>query len=271
MTGVLMNNRPVFMGGILFCLWCMTTLVWAGRIDESKHRIETVNRKNKKPRSYIDGSIKENILHKGIFDLRIHGKGDYAGYKDVVWISESQIKEGLDSIAVLKSSTKVFLMDKIIFQSEKNYNYTTKIATIELVNVKNKRTIRKKFPIRGPICDDVTLVYVFNKIIPLNNRPYIPRFYLLTDEPKLYHVMVTQRTDEILRFSSGPREAEKFQLRADLGPLTEPASKIVPPTYIWFPKDDQRHWLQYEGLETGYKTANILAYKVEDHLKSLSP
>lgn len=53
---------------------------------------------------------------------------------------------------------------------------------------------------------------------------------------------------------------------ADLGPLTEPASKIVPPAYVWFSKEDARHWIQYEGMETGYETANIVAYKVDDTL-----
>lgn len=261
-----MNNRLFCFAVIAISLCFSASLAWAGLMEKSGQRIEIVNKEDKKARAHVEVSIKENALDKGIYELRIHGKGDYAGFKDVVWVSESQIKEDMDHAVVLESSTKVFSENRVIFQSTKKYDYTSKIVTLELIQENKRFNVRKEFPIRGPICDDVTMVYVFNKIAPSTNGKIIPRFYLLTDESKLYHVMVKQRADEVLHYPSGQRETEKFQLMADLGPLTEPASKIVPPTYVWFSKEDARHWIQYEGMETGYETANIVAYKVDDTL-----
>lgn len=254
-----MNNKPMFIVAIL-SLCFLNNPIWASSRDVGDYKIETILKSNNQYRSAIEVSIKKDDHHTEIINLRIDGKGDFAGYKNVVWTSEAQIQDTPKDVLVLNSVTTVFSQNEMIFQSRKNYNYTNKIATIEITNKQKKLSFKKEFQIKGPICDDVTLVYVLNSILHLDKGMKIPKFYLLTDEPRLYHVMVKYRGDEVISSAQGEINAIKYQLMADLGALTETASRIVPPTYIWYSKANN-DWVKYEGMETGYKTVNIVATK----------
>ncbi len=264
---VLLISLPLI---VFFSLCLMEGSVFAALMEKQHQTIETLTKKDLKARSHAKITIQQNSSNKGRYDLRIDGKGEYAGYKDVSWISEAVIEEKGGDVIVQNSSTKVFSKGKVIFQSEKKYDYTSLLVTVQLSHERDLKPSTHQYPIKGPICDDVTLVHVFNKILPSSKEIEIQKFYLLTDEPKLYHVMIKRRPDEILSRSKGIVPAEKFQLMADLGPLTELASKMVPPTYVWFPKNDLRNWVQYEGMETGYETVNIVAYRLDGNIESSS-
>jgi len=116
------------------------------------------------------------------------------------------------------------------------------------------------FEIKGPVCDDITMFCFLKSYAANRDKEKFKNFYLLTNEPKLYKVDIKNRGTEDLKLPIGTVKAIKLQLMADLGPVTEIAAKIVPPTYFWYKNQYPYDWLQYEGKESGLKSANVVAY-----------
>lgn len=257
-----------FLPGVLvfFLLHLPHGLAWASIIQEKTQKVETINKKDGTAHSQADVTILKIPGLTGRYDFKMQGHGEYAGYKNVIWASEADIEERGGVAFVLRSSTEVYSNGEAVFQAAKDYDYGTNTATVELRKEKDRASLIRQFPIQGPICDDVTMVYLFNKIIPAADGTQPQSFYLLTNEPRLYNVMIKRKGEETISLPSGQWQAEKFQLMADLGLLTELAAKIVPPTFVWFPKHDPRDWVRYEGMETGFETANIIAYVVDGHM-----
>jgi len=249
--------------GFYFFCFCVSQQDYAqaGLLSKLEQRVETVRKKDRSVRSRSAVTLQPLSEEDGVFILRIEGEGQYAGFTGVRWINTARIIEHNQHVQVQHSSTKVFSGSTLVFQADKNYDYAKKLVTLEHTGEDGKLILKEKFPIKGPICDDVTLVHLFNKITRSAAGPDAQRFYLLTDEPKLYRVMIKNRWTETLRLPSGKFETQKMQLMADLGSLTDTVAKMVPKTYVWLSKD--HGWVQYEGLETGYRSANIRSYIIQ--------
>lgn len=254
-----------FLAGLNILIFCAPhqNTAFAGLLLEQDQNVETYYKKDKKPRSQADVSLRKDPASADEFILLVEGEGQYAGFTDVRWNSTARIVEHNNAVTVRNSSIKVFSGEKLVFQADKNYDYDKKMATVTHTGENGTAILEEQFPIKGPICDNVTLVHVIDKMLPPAGEPGPQRFYLLTDEPKLYHVMVKNRGTEVLRLPSGEFETTKIQLMADLGPLTDIAARMVPKTYMWLSKDNG--WVQYEGMETGYQSPNIISFVTMDN------
>jgi hypothetical protein len=227
-------------------------------LSKLEHQVETVQKKDRTARSRSAVTLHPVPEKDGAFILNIEGEGQFAKFTNVRWTNSARIVERGQQVLVQHSSTKVFSGATLVFQAEKNYDYDKKLVAVEHTGEDGKIILNEQFPIKGPICDNVTLVHVIDKMLPPAGGPGPQHFYLLTDEPKLYHVMVKNRGTEVLRLPSGEFETTKIQLMADLGPLTDMAARMVPKTYVWLSKDIG--WVQYEGMETGYQSPNIISF-----------
>ncbi len=63
---------------------------------------------------------------------------------------------------------------------------------------------------------------------------------------------------EKLSLAIGQRSAMKIRLIADFGILDEAFDRIVPPSFIWYEDRPPFDWLQYQGLETGLQSPDII-------------
>lgn len=253
------------LAGLSFVIFCVSpqNFALAELLSKLEHQVETVHKKDRTARSRSAVTLHPVPEEDGAFILNIEGEGQFAKFTNVRWTNSARIVERGQQVLVQHSSTKIYSENTLVFQSEKKYDYSQKIVSLTHTDKTGAAVLDEQYPIKGPICDDVTLVYLFDKIVRMDGPR---RFYLLTDEPKLYHVMVKNRGTEVLRLPSGEFETTKIQLMADLGPLTDIASRMVPKTYVWLSKDNG--WVQYEGMETGYQSPNIISFiTVENKLE----
>jgi len=264
MNRILSNGWVQGMAKVIFLLSFIFKMdsIEASVFHEKNETIISINKNGQSPHAEHNVSITAVPDKYGFFRLHVNGKGNYAGFKNVVWISQAEIFIKDRSLYISHSTTDVFNNGVKVFESLKNFDHISKIVSLRIKDEKGIVVKNKQYPIKGPICDDVTLIHVlayFASEVGLKN---LKHFYLLTNEPKLYHVMVKYRGREILDLS-GREKADKFQLMADLGPLTEVAAKVVPPTFVWYRTESHADWLQYEGMESGYKSTNIRSYVVK--------
>jgi len=228
-------------------------------LEEATLEIYSETKNNSKPHATATCSIRKNSQpEKTLYQLIQNGKGNYDQFKDVQWTMTSSLMEDHSSLWVLESTTHVYDHDQTqLAQFKKVYDYQKSAITFQKLNHRGEVLQEEIFPIKGPTCDDITLVHFLRTYVANQNNEQYQRFYLLTNEPKLYQVMIKNRGKEVLNLPMGRINAMKIQLMADLGPLTEIVAQFVPPTFVWYTEHYPYHWLQYEGLESGFGSANI--------------
>ncbi len=234
-------------------------------LEEETLEIIYINKKDSQPYAQATLSIKKNLqLEKTYYQLIQKGKGNYDQFKDVQWTMTSHMMGDHSSLLILESTTHIYDNDHAqLAQFKKGYDYQKSEITFQMLNNRGNVLQEKIFPIKGPTCDDVTLVHFLRAFVADRNKEQYKKFYLLTNEPKLYQVIIKNRGKEILNLPIGRINAMKIQLMADLGPLTEIVAQFVPPTFVWYSDQYPYDWLQYEGLESGFGSANIKAYLVK--------
>jgi len=197
------------------------------------------------------------------------GQGNYDTYKDVHWVKASKIiYDGL-AVKPLESITTVYDPDKTMrVEYRKLYDYENKEIVFKKLSPERKVLEREVFPIDGPTCDDVTLVHFLRGYAEHKGEKDYEQFFLLTNEPKLYKVRIKELPAETLDLESGRVRALKFQLMTELGPLSELAAKLIPPTFVWYTDTEPYDWLQYEGLETTLRSANIVVSVMDSELNT---
>ncbi len=230
---------------------------------ETRERVVTVDEETGEARSVSQVRIKGVPDAPDSYILRVRGRGRHKTLEEARWMSEALLTKEDGRVRVQNSVKTVYSGGEIVFRASKRYDYENKTVSLEIEDKGKGPTLTKEFPIRGAICDDVTLVHVLDAVVPASPEGGPGRFYLLTNEPRLYHVMVKNRGKDTLNLPQGKKEADKIQLMADLGPLTEMAAKWVPATYVWMDRGHSERWLQYQGMEAGYGSAYIKAFVTE--------
>jgi hypothetical protein len=274
MIGALMNNRfnglgrlIIFWMAAIFLAVLLTAhppVLHAAVLEEFRQTIETIDKRDSSLRSKAEISVTQNPSDRDLYNLNIMGKGHFSGYLNVTWGSRSVLRRKKDAVFVEKSTTSIYSGKQLLAQYHKDYDYRKGSVLWEKHDSSGKIVSSKRFSIKGPICDDVTMVYVFNAVTPVNDQAQDRRFYLLTNEPKLYHVIIKSFGQEKVGDDGRGQKAAKFQLYADLGPLTKFAFRMVPSTFVWLIEDIVGGWVKYEGMETGYETAHIESRVISD-------
>jgi len=73
-------------------------------------------------------------------------------------------------------------------------------------------------------------------------------FYLVTNEPALYHntIQLTDDNEEMV-LPEGTKNAFKFKITFNFGLVGGIFKNYFPQMYIWYENTEPYHWLCYEG------------------------
>ena len=151
----------------------------------------------------------------------------------------------------------------VVVQFLKEYDRDTRKIVFEKTGPQGELLQRAVYPLEGPTCDDVTLMVFLKSVVGDFGDKDRQVFYLLTDEPRRYRVIVRFLGEEPLSLPGGTVLTAKYQLIGDLGPLSDLAAKLIPPTFVWYSPAPPFDWWQYEGMECGPKSAYIRAFVEE--------
>ena len=205
--------------------------------------------------------IREQPGEKGVFSIRIEGEGDYADYRDVLIERESSVEAGVPFVFTRRTRTVVRRRDgAVVAEFLKKYDRDARRIFFEKTGQQGEVLQRAVYPLEGPTCDDVTLMTFLKAVVKDPDNKAAQAFYLITDEPRRYRVIIRARGEEALALPGGAVTAKKFQLIGDLGPLSDLAAKVIPPTFVWYSPRPPFDWWQYEGMECGPKSAYIRAF-----------
>jgi len=80
------------------------------------------------------------------------------------------------------------------------------------------------------------------------------KFYLCTDEPKLYKVTAKCLRKEKIVAAGKEFECYKVEIIFHIGFF----KIFVPKTYFWYTVDKPHSWIRYEGLESGRGTPQVI-------------
>lgn len=233
--------------------------------DKESSKVLYMNAKDRLMRAQSEYTIKR-IADKNMFvyELTSQGAGQYDKFKDIVFTRVAKMIEEEGRLKILYSKTTIKdKTGKLRTEFIKTYDYTDQKVVFRRFSGTGKLLERETFNLKGPTCDDVTLAYFLKVYVKNYDHKDAKDFYLITNEPERYHVRLIDKGEEALEIPLGDFEARKFQLMAELGPITKWVAKVVPKTYVWYKKDYPHDWLQYEGLERGYTSDKILVHPIE--------
>lgn len=195
-----------------------------------------------------------------LWEVTINGQGEWMGYVDTKISQSAKFIHHEVGLRVLETESVVFDEqgnDAARFVKEYDYDRNT-VIVVKRGGVAAHKF--ERFEMLGPTCDDVSLVHFLKAYNARDfvNEPY-QVFYLVTNEPKMYKVRMIYVANDTLETNGVSRKAIKYQLKADFGPLTDIVAKMVPPTYVWYSRDYPFEFLQYQGMESGFRSAYIKA------------
>ncbi len=192
--------------------------------------------------------------------LTQQGRGDFDRYKQVTWEMQT-VFQFRNNLPIPLSTTQTIWNDQhqTLSTLKLGYDYTKKQITVERETASPQKPLVTQFPLKGTTID-FSLLNLFLEDYSKDVTAQEPKsFYLLTCEPKLYKVNVKYVAEESLPSPWGETSAVKLRLIADMGILDEVFDRYIPPTFMWFEKNATTHrWLQYEGMETGAKSARVV-------------
>lgn len=237
-----------------FIIAALSLMVFTSFAQSEELHFESRLKKTNEFRGWLDWRLDAvGDSTKNEIKLTVVGRGRFNGFKNAHKKIES-MGEKIDSgFRVLRSSTQLTdqSSNKVI-EHKKEFDYVNNEVTYQRHQSIKGLTLTKVFPIKGVMCDDATMIYCVEQL--LNRDENVESFYLVTNEPRMYKVMIFDRGQERIN----NRSVRKFQLIADLGKWTKFIIKFIPPTYVWYEEDFEHQWFQYEGMEGGRRGANIV-------------
>ncbi len=206
---------------------------------------------------HVSESVHQN---RKVYLFKTQGEGGYNKYKNVRWEKTSRVIDDNGLIRPLESEITIKDQNNnIIVHYSISYNYETKKIKFVIDDREMSKVKTKTFPIKGPVCDDVNMIYFLKAYAANAGEKTHEYFYLLTNEPDMYRVRVKAKEYEVLDLPLGSIDTVKIQAQADFGALTNVIGALFPPTYLWYENQPPYHWVQYEGLDGGPRAENVRA------------
>lgn len=242
---------------MLFLSFCSTVFGSSETfIASGNEKRRVIDQKNNKIRSEMTLSIEQR---GDFYEYIEETRGAYDQFENIVKSVRTIMRENNGLIETVESTITVKdEQGHILAKYTKDFDYKGGKVIYRKYDNAGELEKEKKFKIKGPICDDTSLVY-FAKIFAANHgdKKY-KRYYLLSNEPKLYDIRVKDLGIVDFKLPSGKVvKAIKIQTIPSFGPLTGILAKLVPPTYLWYEAQPPHNFLQYEGLEVGLGGAVI--------------
>lgn len=195
-----------------------------------------------------------------VYEMHAEGNGGFDKYQNARWTIHSEMIPDGDFIKPLWTRTIINdLTNQNTITSETRFDYPAKkirITTKESKHPKNKTFV---FPLKGRTADYATLCYFLKPFVANQPKEKNQSFYLLTIEPALYKVNLKFVRPEKLTLPLGEKDTWKFRLIADFGILDDVFDRMIPPTFIWYEGHAPFAWLQYQGMETGLHSPDIIS------------
>jgi len=263
-----MMSKSIFFVVFILCLFFSaytfakegtSSLFFEKEVIDVQYRLK----KSRRTRARAKITLNKVETYDGIVYFRLvhQGSGNYDNYKDITWVKSAKMLEENGILKTTNTTMDIYdQKNRLLKKYQKSYNYQAKTIRFQITNEAGQVIRSEVFPIKGPTCDDVTLVHFLRTFVANRDQKKFKSFYLLTNEPRLYKVNIKNLGKEVLKLPIGDVDTIKLQLKADGGSLTAVASRLVVPTYVWYAQDKPYEWLQYEGLEIGLKSAHIRVF-----------
>lgn len=189
------------------------------------------------------------------------GEGDYDKYLNITWDIDAEM-EGKEDLLYLLYSNRIIRDkdDRVVVKYEKRFDYDKGKIYYTLTDGKGEIIKETSFPIKGYTTDDATMGYFLKAFVAQRGDKRYRRFYLISNEPRLYNITIKVIGTEVLELQTGKIRAIKLRLIPNFGILTGLTGVLIPPTYVWYSEKPPYVLLQYEGLEAGLGTPHIVAY-----------
>lgn len=198
------------------------------------------------------------------YEFTAHGEGTYDTFRDVRWTKKSQVIDANGILKPLRSVINVYNQDESLnTRYTIEYDYRENRVHFYTDGPEYSKPRHHSFTIKGPICDDVTMIHFLKTYAANVGRPGYEHFYLVTNEPNVYKVNIVEKAREVLDLPIGRINTVKIQAYASMGPLTQVMKAILPATYLWYEDQYPYHWVQYQGLDGGPHSENIKAVVVD--------
>ena len=215
----------------------------------------------KSPRSSSHFSF---LIDQNHFEIKKSGHGAFHRFQNVNWSVEAsgKIQDNFlrqeASLCVIKDAD-----DTLLYRAQKTFDYEKNKIFITIREAKDQKKFHEKkyvYPLKGYTIDEPCLIHFIKAFIPHLNEKEYRYFYLITFEPALYKVLVKPQGQESVELGGKKYDCVKIRLIADMGILDNIFDKYVPATFVWYDHAYPYTWIQYQGLEAGKHSANILTY-----------
>ncbi|UCD15235.1 MAG: hypothetical protein JSV34_05825 [Candidatus Omnitrophota bacterium] len=218
-----------------------------------------IDKNNAQYRSTVSFTIRQiSLFPKQIYKLEKKGEGACDKYGEIFW-KQNAVMEEIDGFLYTQESNCAIkdAKGKLLTRYERRYDYLNKKIYWRQFNENNTLIKEAVFPIKGKTCDDITLPFFLKPYVAHRGEKRYRSYYLLSNEPKLYKVIILPQGEEKLSLPLGEIKAVKLKLRSDISIIDDVLDRFVPQTFIWYSSTEPYVWLKYEGLETGFPSAYV--------------
>ena len=214
---------------------------------------------------YVDGGVrwksdwhtevyKENGITK--FKLVFDARGVTSPFTfESTWRSEAVWKAEGDFMP-LESETKIKdLSGKVVMIDQKKFNHKDGTAIFSREDLIVNTYKRTPFDITPDTLIVEGIVYAL-RTLPFGTEETV-KGKILSNEPELYNVEFKQVGIEKIQTTDGEIDCYKVEIIPKLGLFTV-FKVLFPKTYFWFTVEPPHKWIQYQGLENGIDTPEII-------------
>ena len=190
------------------------------------------------------------------FRLIFNAKGLTSPFsKDMTWQTVA-IWKAEDEFIPLESETKIKdLSGNLVMIDKKSFNHKKNTAVFGREDLERNTYQRKHYDITNDTLIVEGIVYAL-RTLPFGTEEVV-KAKILSNEPELYNVEFQQKGIEKIQTEDGVVDCYKVEIVPKLGVLGV-FKVFFPKTYFWFTVDPPHRWVQYQGLENGIETPEVI-------------
>ncbi len=224
--------------------------------------VRCLDKKDGKQRSTMSYELKRQARDAGIhYVLVTEGTGDWHTFRNVTFSGTTAMEERNGYL--YPEETRFLVKERSgdpVISYHIDFDYDAQRIYWTSQGPDGKVIKQATYPLKGITTDPASMFHFLRPFAAKASEGAYESFYLLTFEPALYRVLIRQvpfQKDEA-RFEA--TQCMKLKFTADMGIVDNVLDRYVLHTYMWFEAAPPYDWLQYEGMETGMHSANVIAF-----------
>lgn len=190
---------------------------------------------------------------KIILEMKEYGYGVYGNREEKIsWSTETFLEYG-DSLQTIRSRKEIKNRERETIEIvSKKFDVVQGAVEFERTDLISGKVYSHSFRPGSTVIgtENIGLVLVGTDLAEGAKS----KFYLCTDEPKLYKVTAKCLRKENIIAAGKEVECYKVEIIFHIGLL----KIFVPKTYFWYTADEPHNWIRYEGLESGRGTPQVI-------------